>query len=55
MHKDRSGGESLFQGIECFSTILIEIPRGVFSSKMSEWNDYVGIVENETSVEVSES
>jgi len=55
MHKDRSGGEGLFQGIECFSTIVVKIPRSVFSSKTSERDDYVWIVENETSVEVGES
>ena len=55
MRKDRSGGEGLFQDIECCSTIFVEIPRSVFSSKTSEWNDYIRIVENETSVEVGES
>ena len=55
MCKDRSGGEGLFQGVECSSTIFVEIPRSVFSSKTSEWDDYVRIVENETSVEVGES
>jgi len=54
MCKDRSGGEYLFQGVECFPTIFIEIPRSVFSSKTSERDDYVGIVEYETSVEVGE-
>ena len=39
MRKDRSGGEGFFQGIECFSTILVEIPRSVFSSKTSEQNN----------------
>jgi len=34
---------------------VVKIPRSVLSSKMSEWNDYVQIVENETSVEVGES
>jgi len=55
MRKDRSGDEGFFQGIECISTILVEIPRSVFSSKTSEWNDYVWIVENETFVEVGEA
>ena len=41
MRKDRSGGKGFFQGIECISTILVEIPRSVFSSEPSEWNDYV--------------
>ena len=55
MHKDRSGGEGLFQGVECSPTIFVKISRSVFSSKTSERNDYVGVVEDETSVEVGES
>jgi len=41
MHKDRSRGEGLFQGVECFPTFVVKIPRSVFSSKMGEWNDYI--------------
>jgi len=55
IRKDRSRGEGLFQGVECFSTFVVKIPRSVFSSKMSEWNDYVWIVENEMSVKFGES
>jgi len=55
MCKDRSRGEGLFQGVECFFTFVIKIPRSVFSYKMSERNNYVWIVENEMSVEVGKS
>ena len=54
MHKDRSGDESLFQDIKWRLTFVVKIPRSVFSSKMSERNDYIWIVENEMSIEVSE-
>jgi len=41
MHKDRSKDEGLFQGVECFSIFVVKVPRSVFSSKTSKWNDYV--------------
>ena len=55
MYKNRSGGEGLFQDIECPFTFVVKIPRSIFSSKTSEQNDYVWIIENETSVEVGKS
>jgi len=55
MYKDKSRGEGLLQGIKCHSTFVIEIPWSVFSSKTSEQNDYVWIVENKMPVEVGES
>jgi len=55
MYKNRSRDKGLFQGIKCYSTFVVKIPWSVFSSKMSEWNDYVWIIENETPVEVGES
>jgi len=47
--------KACFSVLNAFFTIFVEIPRSVFSCKMSEWDDYVGIVEDETSVEVGES
>ena len=55
MRKDRSRGEGLFQGIECYPTIIVKVPRSVLSSKTREQNDYVWIIENEMSVEVGET
>jgi len=55
MHKDRSGGEGLFQGVKCYPTVVVKAPQSVLSSEMSEQNDYVQIIENETSVKVGES
>jgi len=55
MRKNRSGGEGLLQGIKCHPTFVVKIPWSVFSSKMSEWNNYIWIIENEMSVKVGES
>ena len=55
MCKDRSGGKGLFQGIECYPTIIVKVPWSVLSSEMGERNNYVWIIENEMSVEVGES
>jgi len=55
MRKDRSRGEGLLQGIECHPTFVVKIPWSIFSSKTSEQNDYIWIIENETSIEVGES
>ena len=55
MHKNKSGGEGLFQGIKYHSTFVIKIPWSVLSSKTSEQNDYVWIIKNETYVEVGKS
>jgi len=55
MHKDWSKGKSLLQSIKCHFTFVVKIPWSVFSSKTSEWNNYVWIIKNETPVEVSKS
>ena len=55
MHKDRSRGEDLFQGIKCYPTIIVKVPQSVLSSKTSEWKDYVWIIENEMTVEVGKT
>ena len=55
MHKNRSKGEGLFQGIKCYPTIVVKVPQSVLSSEMSERNDYIWIIENKTSVEVGET
>ena len=41
MHKNRSRGEGLLQGIECYSTFVVKIPQSVLFSKTSEQDDYV--------------
>ena len=55
MRKDRSGGEGLFQGVKCYFTIVVKVPRSILSSELSEQNDYVWIIENKTFVEVGKT
>jgi len=55
MGKNRSGCECLLQEIERGATSRGEIPRSVFVGKLREWYDNVGVVVNETMVEVCET
>jgi len=50
--KDRSRGEGLLQEVKGGATILTKIPRNVFAGKPRERYNNVGVVENETTVEV---
>ena len=54
MSEDRSRSEGL-QEVESGATIIGEFPRSVFVGKPCERNDNVGVVMNETTVEVCES
>ena len=55
MRKNRSKDEDLLQSIEWYPIFVVKIPRSIFSGKTSEQNDYVWIIENQTSIEVGES
>jgi len=55
MHEDRSLGKSLLEGVECRVGLGIPVPRCVFVGEASEGYNNVGIVEDETSVEVGEA
>ncbi|KIM51287.1 hypothetical protein SCLCIDRAFT_143604, partial [Scleroderma citrinum Foug A] len=48
-------GESLLQEVESGATVVGEFPRSVFAGKPHERNDNVGVVVDETTVEVHES
>jgi len=50
--KDRSGGEGLLQEVKGRATVLTKIPRNVFVGKPRERYDDVGVVEDETTVEI---
>ena len=52
--EDWSGSESLLQEVESRATVIIEFPRSVFVGKPHERNDNVGVVMNESTVEVHE-
>jgi len=55
MHEDRSLGKSLLEGAERGVGLGIPVPRCVFAGEASKGYDNVGIVEDETSVEVGEA
>ena len=55
MSEDRSRSESLLQEVESRATVVSEFPRSVFVGKPRERNDDVGVVMNETTVEVRKS
>jgi len=55
MREDRSLGKSLLEGAECGVGLGIPVPRCVFAGEASEGYNDVGIVEDETSVEVGKA
>ena len=55
MRENWSLGKSLLEGAECGVCLGIPVPRCVFVSEVSKRYNDVGIVENETSVEVGEA
>jgi len=55
MGEDWSGGECIFEEVEGVAGFLVEVEGGTFVSKAGEWNNDVGVVVNESTVEVSEA
>ena len=55
MSENRSGSESLLQEVESRVTVVSEFPRSVFAGKLCERNDNIGVVMDESMVEVHES
>ncbi len=55
MGKDRSGGESPLQGLKGFASLIRKIPFDAFACKSSERNDNVGVVGDESPVEIGEA
>ena len=53
--KDGSSCEGLLQPIEGTSTVLGEVPGGIFPSKPSQWDHNIRVVEYEVMVEVHEA
>ncbi|KIM66076.1 hypothetical protein SCLCIDRAFT_111444 [Scleroderma citrinum Foug A] len=54
MSENRSKGKSLLQEVESRATIISEFPRSVFVGKLHERNNDVGVVMDESTVEVRE-
>src|SRR5438128_11510164 len=55
MGKDGSCREGLFEGVERTPTLLGKVPRGVLSGEPSEGDHDVGVIVNETTIEVGEA
>ncbi|KIO00230.1 hypothetical protein M404DRAFT_152992 [Pisolithus tinctorius Marx 270] len=53
--ENRSGAEGILQAEESGVALLGKVPRSTLSHEASEWNDDVGVVINESSVEVCET
>ncbi|KIO00223.1 hypothetical protein M404DRAFT_153301 [Pisolithus tinctorius Marx 270] len=54
MSENRSGAEGILQAEESRAALLGKVPRSTLSCEVSEWNDDVGAVINESSVEICE-
>ena len=55
MSEDRGRGDGGLKGFERLSSGIGEVPRSTLAGEPSEGNDNVGIVRDETTVEVCES
>ena len=55
MSKYWGSGEHFFEYIEGFVGLLSELIRGPFTSKTSEGDHNIGVIENETSIEIGEA
>ncbi|KIO09545.1 hypothetical protein M404DRAFT_131861 [Pisolithus tinctorius Marx 270] len=53
--EDRSRAEGILQVEESGVALLGKVPRSTLSHEVSEWNDDVGVVINESSVEICET
>ncbi|KIO02106.1 hypothetical protein M404DRAFT_148495 [Pisolithus tinctorius Marx 270] len=55
MSENRSGAEGILQVEESGAALLRKVPRSTLSREASEWNDDVGVVINESSIEICET
>ncbi|KIO10075.1 hypothetical protein M404DRAFT_130097 [Pisolithus tinctorius Marx 270] len=55
MSEDRSRAEGILQAEESGVALLGKVPRSTLWHEASEWNDDVGVVINESSVEICET
>src|SRR6266568_52682 len=53
--KYRGSGECFFEYVEGFMGLLGELIRGPFTSKTSEGDHNIGVIENETLIEIGEA
>jgi hypothetical protein len=55
LDEGRSRGEGRLEAVEGLLTRIRPVPRGALASKTSQWNSDVGVVRNETMVEISKT
>ncbi|KIO09147.1 hypothetical protein M404DRAFT_132258 [Pisolithus tinctorius Marx 270] len=55
MSENRSRAEGILQAVESGLALLRKVPRSTLSHEVSEWNNNVGVVINESSVEIWEA
>ncbi|KIO05700.1 hypothetical protein M404DRAFT_140419 [Pisolithus tinctorius Marx 270] len=55
MSENGSGAEGILQAEESRAALLGKVPRSTLSHEASEWNDDVGVVINESSIEICET
>ncbi|KIO14597.1 hypothetical protein M404DRAFT_119511 [Pisolithus tinctorius Marx 270] len=55
MSENGSGAEGILQAEESGAALLGKVPRSTLSREASEWNDDVGVVINESSIEICET
>ena len=55
MSKNRSRGKYLLERVESITTEGVKLPRNVLLSKMCQWNDNVGVVEDKPVIKVCET
>ena len=55
MGKDRGCRKGGFEAEQGRATLWSKVPRGILASELSEWNNDLGVIEYEMSVEVGEA
>ena len=55
MGKDGSGGEHEFERVEGALAVGVETPWGIFPEKAGHRDDDIGVLQNETTIEICES
>ncbi|KIN96033.1 hypothetical protein M404DRAFT_164424 [Pisolithus tinctorius Marx 270] len=55
MSENGSGAEGILQAEESGAALLAKVPRSTLSREASEWSDDVGVVINESSIEICET
>ena len=55
MGEDGRGSKCILKGVESAATGVVEVPRRVLARQAREWNDKVGVIMDETAIEIGEA